>query len=61
MRTISLKEYVLEEFNRMLAEEGRDVRVVVERPRPRLVSESQNVVQLRSSPRAQEPIERRCD
>ena len=32
MRTVTLKEYVLEEFNRMLAEEGRDVRIVTERP-----------------------------
>jgi hypothetical protein len=39
MRTITLKELVFEELNRQLAEEGRDVRVVAERPQPRLVAE----------------------
>jgi hypothetical protein len=43
MRTMTLKELVFEELNRQLAEEGRDVRVVAERPKPRLVAE---VVQL---------------
>ena len=43
-RTITLKELVLEELNRQLAEAGRDVRVVSERPKPTLVS---NVVELR--------------
>jgi hypothetical protein len=36
MRTVTLKEFVIEEFNRMLAEEGRDVRIVTERPKPKL-------------------------
>jgi hypothetical protein len=44
MRTISIREFVLEEFNRMLAAEGRDVELVAERPKPRLVAE---VVELR--------------
>jgi hypothetical protein len=39
MRTLTLKELVFEELNRQLEEEGRDVRVVAERPRPRLVAE----------------------
>jgi hypothetical protein len=39
MRTITLKELVLEELNRQLAADGRDARVVAERPRPRLVRE----------------------
>ena len=39
MRTVTIKEFVLEELNRMLAEEGRDVRIVEERPRPKLVGE----------------------
>ena len=39
MRMLSLRELVFEELNRQLEEEGRDVRVVAERPRPRLVSE----------------------
>jgi hypothetical protein len=38
MRTVTLKEFVIEEFNRMLAEEGRDVRIVTERPRPKLAT-----------------------
>jgi hypothetical protein len=44
MRTITLKELVFEELNRQLAEEGRDVQVVAERPRPRLVAERDEVV-----------------
>lgn len=36
-RTMSLKEFVLEEFNRMLAEEGKDVRIVSEDYKPKLV------------------------
>ncbi len=39
MRTITIKEYVLEELNRMLAAEGKDVRIVAERPRPRAVED----------------------
>jgi hypothetical protein len=34
MRTISLKEFVLEEFNRMLEKEGREVRIVSGEPGP---------------------------
>jgi hypothetical protein len=45
-RTITMRELVLEELNRQLEEEGRDVRVVSERPKPRLVKGE--VVQLRS-------------
>jgi hypothetical protein len=52
MRTITLKELVFEELNRQLAEEGRDVRVVAERPRPRLVAERvADVVPLRANQR----------
>lgn len=39
MRTVSLREFVLEEFNRMLEDEGRDVRISAEQPRPQLVAE----------------------
>jgi hypothetical protein len=49
MRTITLKELVLEELNRQLAEEGRDVRVVAERPQPTLVAEGGVVVPLRAA------------
>jgi hypothetical protein len=49
MRTMTLKELVLEELNRQLAEEGRDVRVVAERPRPRLATKEGEVVELRPS------------
>jgi hypothetical protein len=38
MRTLTLKEYLLEEINRELREEGRDVQIVFERPKPRLVA-----------------------
>jgi hypothetical protein len=48
MRTITLRELVLEELNRQLAEEGRDVRVVAERPKPQLVAE---VVELKPKER----------
>ena len=37
MRTMTIKDYVLEELNRMLEAEGRDVRIVAERPRPEIV------------------------
>jgi hypothetical protein len=40
---MTIKDYVLEELNRMLAAEGKDVRIVAERPRPRAV-EDDNVV-----------------
>ena len=53
VRTITLRELVFEELNWQLEEEGRDVRVVAERPRPRLVSE---VVQMQ--PASRRPIER---
>jgi hypothetical protein len=43
-RTVTLKELVLEEMNRQLAEEGRDVQVVFERPRPQLVADRGEVV-----------------
>jgi hypothetical protein len=46
MRTITLKELVLEELNRQLADAGRDVRVVAERPKPRLVAKRGEVVEL---------------
>jgi hypothetical protein len=46
MRTMTLKELVLEELNRQLAEEGRDVRVVAERPRPCLATDEGEVVEL---------------
>jgi hypothetical protein len=47
MRTLTLKEFVLEEFNRRLEAKGRDVRIVAERARPRAV-EDDNVVSFNS-------------
>jgi hypothetical protein len=46
MRTMTLKDYVLSQFNQMIAAEG--VRVVAEgdRPRPVLATTDGNVVQL---------------
>ena len=46
MRAVTLKEFVLEEFNRMLVQEGRDVQIITERLKPRLVAE---VVELRKN------------
>jgi hypothetical protein len=45
---MTLKEFVLEEFNRRLEVRGSDVRVVAERPRPRAVEDDHNVVRLGS-------------
>jgi hypothetical protein len=45
MRTLTLKELVLEELNRQLAEEGRDVCVVTERPKPQLAASEGEVVE----------------
>jgi hypothetical protein len=47
MRTVTLKDFVLEEFNRMLVEEGRDIQILPERPKPRLVSEQEKIVAFR--------------
>jgi hypothetical protein len=44
---LTLKELVLEELNRQLAEDGRDVCVVAERPRPRLATVRGEIVQLK--------------
>jgi hypothetical protein len=49
MRTLTLKEFLLEEINKDLREQGRDVQVVFERPKPRLVGERvADVVPLRA-------------
>jgi hypothetical protein len=52
MRTMTLKELVLEELNRQLEEEGRDIRVVAHRPRPRLATTSGEVLELPRRPAA---------
>jgi hypothetical protein len=44
MRTVTLREYVLEELNRRLAAQGRDVQIVSERPKPKLATD--NIVKL---------------
>jgi hypothetical protein len=46
MRTMPLKDFVLEEFNRMLAEEGRGVQIVTERARPKLATDGGRLVGL---------------
>jgi len=46
MRTMLLKDFVLEEFNQMLAEEGRDIRITIERARPTLAVDSGRIVGL---------------
>jgi hypothetical protein len=50
IRTITLKELVLEELNRQLAESGRDVRIVMERPKPTLATAGGEVVEMRKAP-----------
>jgi hypothetical protein len=47
MKARTIQEFVLDELNRMLEEEGRDVRVAMRRPRPRLATDGGNVVELR--------------
>jgi hypothetical protein len=44
--TMTLKQFVLEELNAMLAREGRNVRIVDERPKPRLAAADGQVVAL---------------
>jgi hypothetical protein len=53
MRIMTIQEYVLEEFNKMLAAEGRDVRIVRERPKPTLVTD--NVMKLEPKHEQQNP------
>ena len=38
-RTLTVREYLLEELNRRMRERGEDVELVFERPKPRLVAE----------------------
>jgi hypothetical protein len=47
MRAITIQQLVLEELNRQLAQEGREVCVVSERPRPQLVARGGEVIPLR--------------
>jgi hypothetical protein len=47
-RQVTLKEFLLEEINRELREEGRDIQVVFARPRPRLANRGE-VVPLRAA------------
>ena len=47
MRTITLKEFVLEEFNRLLEAEGRAVRIVTEPAKPRLAADGGRVLNFR--------------
>lgn len=46
MRTMTLKEFLLEEINKELREEGRDIQIVFARPQPRLVAERGEVVEI---------------
>jgi hypothetical protein len=45
MGTVTLKELVLEELNRQLVEDGRDICVVATRPKPRLAANEGTVVE----------------
>jgi len=51
MRTLTVHEYVLEELNKLLAAQGRDVQIVSERPRPQLVAN--NVVKFETKEQSQ--------
>jgi len=46
MRTISLRDLVIEELNRNLAEEGRQLCLSTERPRPMLASDGGRLIDL---------------
>jgi hypothetical protein len=46
MRLVTIRELVIEELNQQLADEGRDVRVMTERPRPQLAVSEGVVVSL---------------
>lgn len=48
-RTLTIKEYLLEELNRRARERGEDVELVFERPRPELVADRGVVVPLRAA------------
>jgi hypothetical protein len=48
-RTLTIKEYLLEELNRRARERGEDIELVFERPQPRLVAEHGEVVPLRTA------------
>jgi hypothetical protein len=43
---MTVKQFVLEEINRMLAKEGRNVRIVDERPKPHLATSDGRVIAL---------------
>jgi hypothetical protein len=47
-RTLTIKEYLLEELNRRARERGEDIELVFEheRPRPRLATKEGEVVEL---------------
>lgn len=45
-RTLTLKEYIVEELNRRARERGDDFEIVLERPKPQLVHD--NIIQLQS-------------
>jgi hypothetical protein len=47
IRTLTLREFMLEELNRQLAEDGRDVRIVAERPKPTLATAYGEVIEMR--------------
>ena len=46
MRTMTIKQFCLEEINRMLAEQGRDVQLVFEHPKPQLVADGGKVIEM---------------
>jgi hypothetical protein len=47
MRTLTIREYLLEELNRRARERGEDIELVFERPKPRLATKEGEVVELR--------------
>jgi hypothetical protein len=51
MRTMTMREFAQHEMlrlvNERLANEGRDIRVVAERPKPQLAAERGSIVELR--------------
>jgi hypothetical protein len=58
MRTMTMKDFVIGEINKMLEEEGSDVRIVSEPPRPRLAASAGEVVPLRKEEHGSEEVRR---
>jgi hypothetical protein len=57
MRTLTIKEYLLEELNRRARERGEDIELVFERPTPRLATKEGAVVEFRRADQTEEKVD----